>query len=86
MDNPVKIIREEIKWVLIISMFASSVLINYFTVSKTLEMTVYRVTNIEEARAVIWEKHDIAANENTKKLESIGKDIAVIKKVLETTP
>lgn len=77
--KPSLIFREEIKWVAFIILLVASGLFNYFTTIKQVDMTAYRVTKIEQARANAWEDYEEEHCEQTKLLQAIQNDIIKIK-------
>lgn len=81
MDNkkPSLIFREEVKWVVFIILLVVSGAFNYFTAIKRVDMTVYRVTKIEQARADAWEDYEEEHSDQTKLLQAIRDDIIKIK-------
>lgn len=81
--KPLLIFRNEIQWIVFIVLFITSILFNYFTIIKQVDMTSYRVTKIETARAMVWEDYEEDCNEQTKLLRSIQNDIIKIKTKLD---
>ena len=79
--------REEIKWLLVVAAIivstVSSILYNRFTVAKDVNLTIYRVEQIEADRASKWARYEDCCEERDELLKLIGEDIAVIKTKLE---
>ena len=87
METPRKVFREETKWILVITAIiisaVSSILYNRFTIAKDVNLTIYRVEQIEEDRAARWARYEDCCEERDVLLKIIGEDIAVIKTKLE---
>ena len=76
-------IRSELKWASIVIAFTASVLFNYFTVIKCVQLNTYRIEEIEGDREEKWEKYDECIADRNLLLKAIGEDIAIIKTKLE---
>lgn len=78
-----KTLITEIKWISIIIAFVASVLFNYFTVIKCVQLNTYRIEKIEEDRVERWTKYEACNTQQRELLEIISRDIEVIKTKLE---
>lgn len=77
--KPSLIFRSEVQWIIFIVLFVTSILFNYFAVIKQGDMTAYRVTQIEEARAAAWDNYEGDCKEQIELLQTIQADIIKIK-------
>lgn len=73
------VFKDEIKYIVFIALFISSVIFNYFTTVKQVDLNTYRIGKVETARIIAWDKYDINCEKQTQALEVITKDLIKIK-------
>lgn len=73
------VFKDEIKYIIFIVLFISSVIFNYFTTVKQVDLNTYRIGEVEMARKEAWAKYDVNCEKQIEVLNTINNDIIKIK-------
>ena len=84
--KPVQLIRNELKYLIFITLFVAGIIFNYTTISDRIkvvdnksDINAYQIGEIKTAREKAWARYDSNCERQMEQLEKINRDLLKIK-------